>query len=170
MYVRADGRTDARTRVFVMATMYVLCYSRAVRIHTRTDPHARTTQSIDRRTPNPNTGPIHHHHHHHHRGQIPLIYITDHLEKTLFRETQAGNFAFWLIFCVLGQPMAVRRLYVMCVCLFWEGFGVGVVCYVCVWVLCVSSSACSASPWRCGVFMLCVCVCFGRGLGWVSSG
>lgn len=45
---------------------------------------------------------------HHHRGQIPLIYITDHLEKTLFKETQAGNFAFWLIFCVLGQPMAVR--------------------------------------------------------------
>jgi hypothetical protein len=28
-------------------------------------------------------------------GQIPLIYITDHLDKTLFKETQAGNYMFW---------------------------------------------------------------------------
>jgi len=28
-------------------------------------------------------------------GQIPLIYLTDHLEKTLFKETQAGNYTFW---------------------------------------------------------------------------
>lgn len=58
-----------------------------------------------------------------HRGQIPLIYITDHLEKTLFRETQAGNFAFWLIFCVLGQPMAVRVFFSVSLSLSFELLG-----------------------------------------------
>jgi hypothetical protein len=42
-------------------------------------------------------------------GQIPLIMATDYLDKNLFKETQAGNVAFWLIFCMLGQPMGERH-------------------------------------------------------------
>ena len=43
-------------------------------------------------------------------GQIPLIYLTDQLEKSVFKDSQAGNFCFWLTFCIFGQPMAVRAL------------------------------------------------------------
>jgi hypothetical protein len=40
-------------------------------------------------------------------GQIPLVYLTEPLEKMRGPGTTIGNCIFWITFCLVGQPFGV---------------------------------------------------------------
>ena len=42
--------------------------------------------------------------------QAPLVYLTKHFDK-LFDIPFVGNAFFWLVFCVIGQPMGIIMYY-----------------------------------------------------------
>ncbi|XP_057430792.1 diacylglycerol O-acyltransferase 1C-like isoform X2 [Lotus japonicus] len=42
--------------------------------------------------------------------QVPLVLITNYLQNK-YRNSMVGNMIFWLIFCILGQPMCVLLYY-----------------------------------------------------------
>ena len=45
-------------------------------------------------------------------GQAPLVFLTDYLNNLpAFKSSQVGNFAFWVIFCMVGQPLGVLMYY-----------------------------------------------------------
>ncbi|CAN0088832.1 unnamed protein product, partial [Phaeothamnion confervicola] len=44
-------------------------------------------------------------------GNIPLVPITDAVQRFFGPTSQAGNFAFWTLFCIIGQPMSLLFYY-----------------------------------------------------------
>ncbi|GMH59320.1 hypothetical protein TrLO_g1570 [Triparma laevis f. longispina] len=44
-------------------------------------------------------------------GQVPLIALTNVIEKR-FKESQVGNFIFWLSFCIVGQPLCILLYFI----------------------------------------------------------
>lgn len=40
-------------------------------------------------------------------GQIPLVFLTEPLEKMRGPGTTIGNCIFWITFCLVGQPFGV---------------------------------------------------------------
>lgn len=43
-------------------------------------------------------------------AQAPLVYVTRALDKT-FDNALVGNVTFWLLFCIVGQPMGIIMYY-----------------------------------------------------------
>lgn len=44
-------------------------------------------------------------------GNVPLVPLTKMLNDTLGDDQQAGNWIFWVLFCVVGQPMSLLCYY-----------------------------------------------------------
>src|ERR1700694_2237313 len=60
-------------------------------------------------------------------GQVPLVYLTEPLEKMRGSGTTIGNCIFWISFCLVGQPFGALYYFYRYITLFSTNLD-GIVC------------------------------------------